>query len=207
MNCVLAIETSTAQGSLALQRGGEVLFTASFLSARTHNSVIFGPLEEALKLAGGLDCIVVGTGPGSYTGVRVGLAVAMGVGMSRQVPVIGWTSFAALPSAPVRYAVVGDARREQWHFTEMADGEMLAAPVVGDRATIALLCARNSLPLYTLDARSPDFCEAAKVIPEARALAAQAQRLTPEDAAARAQVCAEPIYLSAPFITAPRPKA
>ena len=207
MNCVLAIETSTAQGSLALQRGGEVLFTASFLSARTHNSVIFGPLEEALKLAGGLDCIVVGTGPGSYTGVRVGLAVAMGVGMSRQVPVIGWTSFAALPSPPLRYAVVGDARREQWHFTEMADGEMLAAPVVGDRATIAMLCARNSLPLYTLDARSPDFCEAVRGIPEARALAALAQGLAPEDVAARAQVCAEPIYLSAPFITAPRPKA
>lgn len=207
MNCVLAIETSTAQGSIALQRGAEVLFTASFLSARTHNSVIFGPLEEALKLAGGLDCILVGTGPGSYTGVRVGLAAAIGVGMSRKVPVIGWTSFAALPSPPLRYAVVGDARREQWHFTEMVEGEMVAAPVLGDSASIGLLCTQCSLPLYTLDARSPDFCEAVKVIPEARALAALAQRLTPEDVAARAQVCAEPIYLSAPFITTPRSKA
>ena len=207
MNCVLAIETSTAQGSIALQRGAEVLFTASFLSARTHNSVIFGPLEEALKLADGLDCIVVGTGPGSYTGVRVGLAVALGVGMSRKVPVIGWTSFAALPSPPLRYAVVGDARREQWHFTEIMEGEMVTAPVLGDSAAIGLLCTQCSLPLYTLDARSPDFCEAVKVIPEARALAALAQRLTPEDVAARAQVCAEPIYLSAPFITTPRSKA
>ena len=207
MNCVLAIETSTAQGSIALQRGGEVLFTASFLSARTHNSVIFGPLEEALKLAGGLDCIVVGSGPGSYTGVRVGLAVAIGVGMSRQVPVIGWTSFAALPSPPGRYAMVGDARREQWHFTEMAEGEMVAAPVVGDRAAIALLCAQTSLPLYTPDGKSPDFCEAVGVIPEARALAALAQRLTPGEVAERSRTCAEPIYLSAPFITMPRRKA
>ena len=206
MNCVLALETSTVQGSVALQRSGEVVYTASFLSARTHNSMIFGPLEEALKLAGGLDCIIVGTGPGSYTGVRVGLAAALGVGMSRQAPVIGWTSFAALPSPPPRYAVVGDARREQWHFTEMAEGEMVAASVVGDRATIALLCAQTSLPLYTLDERSPDFCEAVRVIPEARALAVLAQRLTPAEVAARSQACAEPIYLSAPFITTPRRK-
>ena len=206
MNCVLAIETSTAQGSIALQRGGEVVYTAAFLSARTHNSVIFGPLEDALKMSGELDCIIVGTGPGSYTGVRVGLAAALGVGMSRQVPMIGWTSFAALPSPPLRYAVVGDARREQWHYTEMAKGEMVATSVVGDRATIAALCAQTSLPLYTLDERSPDFCEAVGVIPEARALAALAQRLTPAEVAARSQACAEPIYLSAPFITTPRRK-
>ena len=74
----LAIETSTTRGSIALTRDGEVLLEQSFASERSHNSQIFAPLGEALELAIP-ELIAVGTGPGSYTGARIGIAAGIGI--------------------------------------------------------------------------------------------------------------------------------
>ena len=69
---ILAIESSTSRGSLALWRDGRLVAVEEFQSERAHNSVLFGPLEAVLRQAEALDLIVCGTGPGSYSGVRVG---------------------------------------------------------------------------------------------------------------------------------------
>ena len=133
--------------------------------------------------------------------------MALGIALSRGVPMIGWNSLAGISAAPLRYAVVGDARRQQWHFTEMAGGEMIAGPTVGDAEAVAAKCAAYEGPLFTLDAQSPLFCAARCAVPEAAVLAARAASLAPGVFAARATPLAEPIYLSAPFITAPRVRA
>ena len=70
---ILALETSTRQASLAVWRDGEVVREWSFCSERSHNSLLFAPLREAWAVAEP-DLMVVGTGPGSYAGVRVALA-------------------------------------------------------------------------------------------------------------------------------------
>ena len=89
-NMILAIETSTTGASLALvgRQGGDVLWQASFESDRLHNAKIFDPVAEALDISRGkLGRIVVGLGPGSYSGIRVGIAVANGLGLALDVPV------------------------------------------------------------------------------------------------------------------------
>ena len=77
---ILAIETSTRQGSVALRLGGRVEFAETFASQRSHNSQLFAPLEKALEIAERrITLVVVGTGPGSYTGARIGIAAGQGV--------------------------------------------------------------------------------------------------------------------------------
>ena len=84
----LAIETSTTQGSVALMRDGECLLERAFASERSHNSQIFAPLQEALELATP-DLIAVGTGPGSYTGARIGIAAGIGISLTHSASLIG----------------------------------------------------------------------------------------------------------------------
>ena len=74
----LALETSTSQGSLALFDGEALLESYHFQALRGHNSKIYRPLESMLDVLGDrrLDRLVVGTGPGSYTGVRIAIAIA-----------------------------------------------------------------------------------------------------------------------------------
>jgi tRNA threonylcarbamoyl adenosine modification protein YeaZ len=108
----LAIETSTARGSVALL-DREITFAR-------------GELFPALqKLAPGkLDLILVGVGPGSFTGIRVGIAAAKGLALPGQVPVKAVSSFDALaltavPRMPrdcVQMCVLGDARRDEVYW-------------------------------------------------------------------------------------------
>ena len=72
MNNVLSIDTSTQLGQIALLSDSNLVYEEAFTSERSHNSQIFYPLEKALNLCDGKgSLIVVGTGPGSYTGVRI----------------------------------------------------------------------------------------------------------------------------------------
>lgn len=111
----LFIESSTPRASLALLRGSEVLFEESFTGDRSHNALLFAPLERALAcLAAGeaLAGVVIGTGPGSYSGTRVGIAAGQGIALVHGCPAVGLSSPLAVPSAFGGNALaVGDARR------------------------------------------------------------------------------------------------
>ena len=100
MRRVLAIDTSTATGRIAIAAGETVLFASEFTSQRSHNSQIFLPLESALDTCNReLDLIAVGTGPGSYTGVRIGIASGIAIAMALSIPVIGIPSACAAAAA------------------------------------------------------------------------------------------------------------
>src|SRR6478752_10273542 len=114
MSSILAIDTATARGAVAVARDGAVVFEKHFASERSHHSQLFAPLSEALEMCGSeLRAIVAGIGPGSYTGARIGIAASQGVGLSRKVPVIGLLSVLAPEAAelPREFVVCGDARR------------------------------------------------------------------------------------------------
>lgn len=121
----LGIELSTTRGSVAVAtQDGEVLFEAEFGAGRSHNALLFEPLRVALAAAGErLAGIVVGTGPGSYTGVRIGIAAAQGVALSRHVPVAGVSSLLAWGDQK-DYGVVGDARRGRLYVACVRGGVM-----------------------------------------------------------------------------------
>lgn len=213
-DAILAIETSTALGSVAVVVDGGTRFEQSFSSERSHNSQLFAPLRVALALAGDmLRAVVVGTGPASYTGVRIGIAAAQGIGLSRGVPVVGLPSVLAL-NAPAgdaalleRYHVCGDARRGAFFVTTVTrdsfqiDLEMLDDHGLQRRHQEL----RTAAPWFTFDAKPPLALEnVVCVSPSAAVLAAAAAKLTMEKLLELAAKPLEPVYLSAPFVTMPR---
>jgi tRNA threonylcarbamoyladenosine biosynthesis protein TsaB len=111
----LFIESSTPRASLALLRGSKVLFEEAFTGDRSHNALLFAPLARALEcLSDGekLAQVVIGTGPGSYSGTRVGIAAGQGIALVHGCPAVGLSSLLAVPSAFGGNALaIGDARR------------------------------------------------------------------------------------------------
>lgn len=204
MNCLLAIELSTPRGHIAVLRDdGTLLLEREFTSHRSHNSMLYAPLAEALAVAGDtLRSIVVGTGPGSYTGVRIAIAAAQGVAISRNVSMCGLPSVTALSDAP-EHIVIGDARRGLFHGTRIRNGRVVESMVVVDDATMrAWLTERASLPCFTSDAAPPSVHpEAQRVSPSAVLLAQHA--LTQKPAS---QDLIEPLYVQEAFISKARAK-
>jgi len=206
---ILAIETSKPRGAVALVRDGAVLYEKSFLSERSHNAQLFAPLAEALKLCGdGLHAIVVGTGPGSYTGARIGIAAAQGIALSRKVPVIGLPSVLApdWSELPDSFTVCGDARRGAFYIARVSHGTLTEEIAMHDGAQLAQFHNADAHGRwFTFDAKSPpEVSEVIVTTPSAARLAQLAARLSPDEIAMRSQQILEPVYLRAPFITTPK---
>lgn len=205
---ILAIELSTPTGQLAVVQDGNVLCESSFTSNRSHNSMLYAPLAEALASAkDALGLIVVGTGPGSYTGVRIGIAAAHGVALSRKVPVIGWPSLTAL-SPLANYHVMGDARRGKFYTGCVSQGRMTGPLVLHDDA--GLRSWRETTagePCFTSDAVVPLGLEGVeKAQPSAVLLARLAAGFDAAEVEGLAAVELEPVYITEAFITQAKKK-
>lgn len=96
----LGIDTATAVGSLAVARDGRVLGTETISSDAEHSAALSPALERLLERCEvslkELDGIGVGLGPGSYTGLRVGIAFAKGLEFGLEVPLVGVPSLEAM---------------------------------------------------------------------------------------------------------------
>ncbi len=92
MSCILHIETSTSVCSVALSEDGGCLFEKTNEGAPSHATLLAPYVEEALSFAEShgmpLDAVAVSQGPGSYTGLRIGVSTAKGVCYGRNVPLI-----------------------------------------------------------------------------------------------------------------------
>lgn len=89
----LVIDTATEALSVALFDGGTCIAHAHDLIGRGHAEQLL-PRIAALPSGGRADCIAVDIGPGSFTGVRVGLAAARALGFAWNAPVIGFSALA-----------------------------------------------------------------------------------------------------------------
>lgn len=96
---LLAFDTSASVGSVALARGTEVLASRLLVERSRHASRLVPAIAQVLDAAGvsrdGIEGIVVGRGPGSFTGVRIAAATARGLAAGLRVPVWAWSSLAA----------------------------------------------------------------------------------------------------------------
>jgi tRNA threonylcarbamoyladenosine biosynthesis protein TsaB len=138
----LAFDTATGVATSALVRDGEVLGERSSRAVR-----VLADAEELLEQVGAepreLSRLVVGTGPGSFTGVRMGLAAARGLAFALDLPLAGVSTLAALAAgAPGALPVVDAGRREVFTLVDgdpavAAPGELQVEPgttCVGDGA-------------------------------------------------------------------------
>ncbi|HTJ56712.1 MAG TPA: tRNA (adenosine(37)-N6)-threonylcarbamoyltransferase complex dimerization subunit type 1 TsaB [Devosiaceae bacterium] len=120
---LLAIDTAAPRLQLALLRHDGVVDCSVDELAQGHAELLFPRLAALLERNGlgyaDLDRIAVTTGPGSFTGLRIGLSAARGLALAREIPVLGVPtllaiSLAAPPGMPV--AVLLDARRDEAYF-------------------------------------------------------------------------------------------
>jgi tRNA threonylcarbamoyladenosine biosynthesis protein TsaB len=97
---LLAIDTATRQLSLALHDGQRVVVEHSWRTANYHTVELAPQTALMLRRAGvepgGLRGLAVALGPGSYTGLRIGLALAKGLAFAHSLPVIGVPTFEIL---------------------------------------------------------------------------------------------------------------
>ena len=98
MTSTLVIETATAACSVALLRGGEAIAAAHEVVGRGHAERLV-PMIAGLPGEGRADRILVDVGPGSFTGVRVGLAAALGLAIGWGAEVRGYSSLALIAAS------------------------------------------------------------------------------------------------------------
>ncbi len=139
----LALETSSDRASVAVGQPGRVLAETSLEGARQHAGALPRLIEEALAQAGtelaALEAVILGDGPGSFTGLRVGASVAKALVRSHRLafyttPALAAVALAARPSPEERVLAVANALRGEVYAAEyrFPEGrvEVLQAPAV-----------------------------------------------------------------------------
>ncbi len=137
---IMALDTALQRCSVAILRDSDVLADESVHMERGHAEHLAPMAATALATAGvsigDLDRVGVVIGPGGFTGVRVALAFARGLGVGTGLPIVGVTSLAALAAGAGcagAVAPVVDARRGQVYAALYGEsGEVLAAPFVAE---------------------------------------------------------------------------
>ncbi len=102
---VLALESSATPASAALMRDGYVLAQSYQNSGLTHSRTLLPMIEDMLKNTGtdkkDIDLIAVANGPGSFTGIRIGVATAKGLASALGIPCAGVSTLAGMAYAAI----------------------------------------------------------------------------------------------------------
>jgi tRNA threonylcarbamoyl adenosine modification protein YeaZ len=196
----LALEMSTAQGSIAWREDDEVLFGGRFAADRKHSGAFFESVRQCLKRFGRPEKIIVGLGPGSYAGVRIAIAAAVGLRAASAARLAGIPSICGIDTTARDYCVIGDARRDSFFFGRVRDGRLMAGPSLHSGVELEVKISGSIVPVYASELL-PQFPKATLAYPSAGKLAEVARNQAGEIADIRSL---EPIYLREPHITVPK---
>ena len=174
---VLALDTSTETGSVAVGRGERLMAEVTLSVGPGHSAALMPAVDAALRTAGitpgELAAVVVGGGPGSFTGIRIAAASAKGIVRALGIPLFAYSGLLAAAAAhwgagrPV--CALFDARRRDvyagcWRFSPTG----VEAVVAPEAMTVDEVVERfrgQAPPLFTGDAAALHGEELARVLP------------------------------------------
>lgn len=197
---ILALELSSAQGSIAWLDGERDPFAVSFSNDRKHSGLFFENLQRCRQQFGLPDLIVVGLGPGSYAGVRIAIAAAVGLRLASAAKLIGIPSICAIDTGAREYCAIGDARRHSFFFARVGEGRLLEGPSLHSTTELSAKLADSPIPVLASESLA-QFPQAAVAFPSAQRLAELAREQVDEISDSQPL---EPIYLREPHITTPK---
>ena len=193
---VLALELSSAVGSIAFCGDDETTDFRTFPADRKDSRFFYQNLSAVYQHHGSPDLVVVGLGPGSYAGVRIALATALGLREASGAQLRGLPSICAVERSD--YIFVGDARRNSFVFAHVTGGRCVEGPVLataeeieGKLRATEPLPAIATQPLLRFDELTVEHPSALRLIE----LALRGDGMSGNTL--------EPIYLREPYITIP----
>lgn len=213
---LLAFDTSLTACSVALWRDNNVAASERLPMAKGHAEALVPMIQRVCAQSnidpGALEAIGVTRGPGTFTGIRVGLATARGLALATGCPVIGVSTLvaiaatAALPPDPAATLVVQDARRGEV-YAELLPGDQAVGQGPRVLAADDLAAAFPERPLRLVgsganlaaDRLAGEVVVAAReVVPDATAVAALAVAALMAQGPAAFATSPGPLYLRAP---------
>jgi tRNA threonylcarbamoyl adenosine modification protein YeaZ len=136
MTISLANDTATSRTIVGIIEDGKVLFEGFHEGATEHGFAITELVTKALEICPKPDQVVVGMGPGPFTGLRVGITFAHSFALAREIPVIGVCSLDAIEIKESEYTVAIDARRKEIYWAKYRDGVRILGPAVSKPAEV-----------------------------------------------------------------------
>lgn len=198
---ILALELSTVRGSVAWLTENLDPVEQEWANDRKNSGLFFENVQKITQKFGGPDKIVVGLGPGSYAGVRIAIAAAIGLQAASGARLLGFPSICAIENAAGDYAVIGDARRQSFYFARIRENEIAQGPELFGESELKdeLAKLEPEIPIFSSD-NLPQFDRVRLRYPSALVLA----RLAQNENRKYFPPSLQPIYLREPHITMPK---
>jgi tRNA threonylcarbamoyladenosine biosynthesis protein TsaB len=139
----LALDLSTARASLAWfddpateNPRDAAAQVHEWPNDRKDSGLFFENLQRIVQQFGLPERIMVGLGPGSYAGIRIGISAAIGLQAAAKAELIGYPSVCAIPHASDDYSVIGDARRRSFFFVRIRNRAVIGEYELLDEAAL-----------------------------------------------------------------------
>ena len=195
---ILALELSSTRGSIAVGEGEYI--EENWPNDRRNSATFFEKLSSIRKKHGPADVVIVGLGPGSYAGIRIAVATAIGLAAAWQARLLGAPSICAMAGDCADFFAIGDARRHSFFFAEVRERTLVREPeLLPEEELRARIAANRALPVFSAEAL-PQFRGVEQRFPSAVELAKLAATENPGVTSAPLQ----PLYLREPSVTFPK---
>jgi len=142
----LLVDTSTARTSVAIVGEGKTLFASHHDGALSHGEALPELVAQGLKIESKINQVIVGMGPGPFTGLRAGISVAQSFALGRGIPWQGICSLDAIASqiSESDFNVAIDARRKEVFYARYTNGLRIGEPKVCQPSQLAAF----DIPIY-----------------------------------------------------------
>jgi tRNA threonylcarbamoyladenosine biosynthesis protein TsaB len=200
---ILALENSTTHGSVAFLNDSHDPIVFDYQNDRKHSGAFFQSLQRLSDRFRDADSIVVGLGPGSYAGVRIAIATAIGLQAGTGAQLFGLPSICTIDPSTDDYCVIGDARRESFFVARIRGNEIMDGIDLFSEAELRARLENvvRETPVYSSEVLL-QFPQTIVRYPSALLLAKLIQR----GVVHASETPLQPIYLREPHITTPNDK-